>query len=447
MTETLPGGSLSADLLVIGGGMGGMTVAGFASQQGASVVVVEAASHVGGSAVMSGGKVWTARTVEEFVAEDPQGDVARFQAMRSELHEALQWVAELGVEVGPSIPGGMGFGEGREIDITHYVEVCRRLVAHRGWVLLDSLPTSLIVEDGRVRGAVVEHRHTGDVAEVRAQATFLATGGFQASPELRDRYLFSGAGAMTLRGNPESSGGGLRLGLDAGGSLTERMTGFYGHLLPYAIADLDGARDFRMLAQLHSDEGVILSQEGVRFFDESLGDHIANQEVARRGRALLLIDERVRVERVLARHGIDTLAEAGRRGANYCRGSLHEVAAAAGTWGYPADAVFDAVTEFNDTVVSAPDSLEPPRRWRRRPLSEPPLVALEVCPGITFTHGGLQVDVDGRVLDENGSHVAGLFAAGIDAAGVNVRGYTGGLARGLVLGVRAARNALTEVLR
>ena len=78
---------------------------------------------------------------------------------------------------------------------------------------------------------------------------------------------------------------------------------------------------------------------------------------------------------------------------------------------------------------------------RPEPLREPPFHALEVQAAITFTHGGLRVDADGRVLDADGLGVPGLYAAGADAGGVHDVGYAGGLATALVFGRRAGRHA------
>jgi predicted oxidoreductase len=60
---------------------------------------------------------------------------------------------------------------------------------------------------------------------------------------------------------------------------------------------------------------------------------------------------------------------------------------------------------------------------------------------ITFTHGGLSVDPQARVLDAAGRPVPGLLAAGADVGDVFRRGYAGGLALALTFGLRAAQTA------
>ena len=75
----------------------------------------------------------------------------------------------------------------------------------------------------------------------------------------------------------------------------------------------------------------------------------------------------------------------------------------------------------------------PPGHGRRRPRRA----------GITHTIGGLRVDEQARVLDEDGAPIDGLFAAGADAGGIATGGYASGLAAALVLGLAAAETALS----
>jgi orotidine-5'-phosphate decarboxylase len=62
-------------------------------------------------------------------------------------------------------------------------------------------------------------------------------------------------------------------------------------------------------------------------------------------------------------------------------------------------------------------------------------VRVEVVAAITQTLGGLRVDARGRVAP-------GVWAAGGDAGGVATGGYMSNLAAALVMGRRAAEDAL-----
>ena len=68
-------------------------------------------------------------------------------------------------------------------------------------------------------------------------------------------------------------------------------------------------------------------------------------------------------------------------------------------------------------------------------------VAVHVKASVTHTIGGLRVDEQARVLDDDGEPIESLFAAGVDAGGVATGGYASGLATALVLGLAAAEAA------
>lgn len=58
-------------------------------------------------------------------------------------------------------------------------------------------------------------------------------------------------------------------------------------------------------------------------------------------------------------------------------------------------------------------------------IAEAPFYAVPMVPGDVGTYGGVVTDVAGRVLREDGSVIAGLYAAGVSTAGVMGRAYPG----------------------
>ena len=203
--------------------------------------------------------------------------------------------------------------------------------------------------------------------------------------------------------------------------------GFYGHLIAYPVHSFE-PKDYLTFAQLHSGHCLLLNQAGQRFTDESLGDHINNQQTLRqpRSRGLLIGDERVRREHVLSAYIpgmeiLDKLEYAGAAGAHYATADTPgKLAARAAAWGYDA-----AGTE---------------RTVAAQGFDTPPLFAIEVRPTITFAYAGLSTNADAQVLGRAGP-VPGLLAAGAGVGGAYKRGYAGSLARGLVFGIRAALTA------
>ncbi|GJC91043.1 3-ketosteroid 1-dehydrogenase helE [Colletotrichum liriopes] len=71
------------------------------------------------------------------------------------------------------------------------------------------------------------------------------------------------------------------------------------------------------------------------------------------------------------------------------------------------------------------------KRPNMGPLNKPPYYAIQVTPGDAGTKGGLLTDEHGRVEDERGDAVAGLYAAGNSSA--SVMGSTS-LGAGVTLG-------------
>jgi tricarballylate dehydrogenase len=79
-------------------------------------------------------------------------------------------------------------------------------------------------------------------------------------------------------------------------------------------------------------------------------------------------------------------------------------------------------------------------------LDTPPFEAYAVTCGITFTFGGLRIDTEARVLDEDLAPIPGLYAAGELVGGLFYFNYPGGtgLMSGAVFGRIAGATAAAE---
>jgi succinate dehydrogenase/fumarate reductase flavoprotein subunit len=439
-------GSLEADFLVIGGGMAGMTAAFYAASQGASVAMIEKAPQIGGSAILSGAHLWTARSFERLQEQCPSGDPELGRALIDGFAPAVEWIRGRDINFGPPID--VLHGRGYQFDIVTYLQRGRRAVeSSGGWVLPSRAVENLLVDGEKVTGARVRDRE--GVTDIKAPATLLATGGFQANLALREQYFGSKSAQLLLRSNPWSSGDGLMLGLAAGAVTYGKMDTFYGHLIGWPLGEFLPP-DFVRLALVYSTESVLVNLQGKRFTDESLGDHRNAQRVGEQpsGRALIVFDRQIREGSAIAGvtaalEAIDSVAEVQANGARVASaGSFGELGDLVAGWGYDGAELARTLDEFNASVDGPEDEGTPGRRWNRRAIDVPPFTAIEVKGGITFTQGGLRVDTNARVLNASGSPIDGLFAAGADIGGVYDGGYAGGLALGAVYGLAAARAAL-----
>jgi succinate dehydrogenase/fumarate reductase flavoprotein subunit len=439
-------GVTDVDLLVVGGGMAGLSAAAWSVHDGRSVVVVEKGS-LGGTAIHAG-FIWTAPTFEALREAVPAGDPGLQRALIDGFGPAVEWVRSLDVECLPAVTV-LRFGRGHQTDMTNYLRACELIVRDdaRSEILCPARPESLLRDEaGAVVGAVVQLPN-GDVREIRAEATLLATGGFQADRKLRRSAIHPNAADIPLRSNHYSTGDGLRLGQSAGAAFRGADAGFYGHLFPSGIA-VGENDDYVGITLYYSEHAVLLNLDGKRFVDESVGDHLTTMALLeqREARGLLISDARVRQEWVLQPyvegvHPRDTFDIAFQRGARAAvADSIDEIAHLPEEWGYDGPTIRQAVLDFNRACVQG--GLEPPRRYDAKPIDTPPFYVIETVPAISFTFGGLAIDDRARVLDGTGRPIPGLLAAGADAAGLYDKAYAGGLAAALVFGLRAARTAV-----
>src|SRR5437870_5746330 len=122
------------DLLVFGGGMAGMSAAARAAHDGASVVLVEKAPAIGGSAIYAG-FIWTAPTAEVMQEVNPGADPRLANRVVEGYSGALDWVRSLDVHVAEPVTV-LGYGRGCATDMANYLLACGRLVRERGELLL-----------------------------------------------------------------------------------------------------------------------------------------------------------------------------------------------------------------------------------------------------------------------------------------------------------------------
>ncbi len=436
---------LDCDLLVIGGGMAGLSAAGWAAERGARVIVVEKASDIGGSAFLSGGVVWTATSagrMQIYGGGNPQ----LAQIVLENYPKALGWLRKRDVAISPAMP--VLHGRGYQIDIIDHLRGCVRLVEQAGGMVALETTTEALITDasGAVIGARTQHADGG--VEIRARATIIATGGYQASPDMRATYIHPNARDMLLRSNPVSDGAGIQLARAVGGRMCDDNPGFYGHLVS-ASREWGLERHYTGLSQYHSDQSLLINELGARFCDETTGDHTNTYHTVTQpnARAICFWDARVHQD-YATRSVVETAPPLDKMkvalehgGEGVIAASLDEVERFASAHGFDGARTMATIRDYNERTRSGWETLVPGRADVCEALDRAPFYALIVYPAITFTFGGLAIDATARVLREDGTPVPGLFAAGSDAGGAYGTGYAGGLALAMTFGLVAARSA------
>lgn len=481
------------EIIVVGAGNAALCAAISAAERGARVIVLERAPREarGGNSAFTGGCFRTvyegAQDIERLVPDltDTERetsdfgsyDAAKFYLDLCELSgyradpvlidilieqslPTLLWMREQGVRFLPAY-GRQSFKvDGRNIfwgGLT--VET-----AGGGVGLVDALfrrAEALGVEvryDHKVEALVGDrHRVSGVVAngaELSADAVILAAGGFHANTEWRVRYLGQGWDLAKVRGSRYNTGNVIRAALDLGARSHGNWSGCH------SVFFDAGADDFGDISVLNQQKnyftlGIVVNREGRRFFDE--GADFRNYTYSKMGAEIMkqpggtgwqifdaktvgLLPDEYRVPRA-ARFEADTLEGlAAKMEGVDLRQFLLTVA--------EFNAAVDEGTPFNPAIKDGRCTLGLPiakSNWAQT-ISQPPFVAYQVTCGITLTYGGLAIDHDARVQNEEGEAIAGLFAAGELVGGLYYDRYPGGagLTSGSVFGRIAGANAASS---
>lgn len=318
---------------------------------------------------------------------------------------------------------------------------------------LSSPVRELIVEDGAVRGAIVERDGTR-VRVTAKRGVVLACGGFPHDVERR-KAMFPHAPTGTEHFSPGptgNTGDGLRLAEAAGGRIEDSLPNAAAWVPVSVTTRKDGSKGVMPHFIDRAKPGVIaVTRDGRRFANEGNSYHDFVQEMMKAAKpgeeisAHLVCDHRT-----LRKYGLGCVPpfpmplghhlETGylKRGE-----TLAELAKNAGI---DAKALEETVTAFNETAANGQDPAfgKGSRAYNRyqgdalhgpnpciAPIKDGPFYAIKMVIGDLGTYAGIKTDENARALDGNGQPIAGLYAAGNDMASIMGGNYPGA---GITLG-------------
>jgi tricarballylate dehydrogenase len=483
------------DVLVVGAGNAALCAAISAHENGARVVMLEAApfEERGGNSHFTGGAFRFAFSgVDDLIAVLPSlaqenlknidfgtytqeaffddlfaltqyrcdPDLAEILVRSS--FDTAKWMVRQGVKMQPGLGrqayqvdgkfkfwGGLAlhvWGGGPELLKALYADVERRGIK----IVYETPAVGLIRERGRLSGVVAEHG--GVQVAIRAGAVVLACGSFESNPEMRARYLGAGWELARVRGTRFNMGAGLTMAMSIGARPYGHWSGC--HAVAWDI-DAPPYGDLTVGDQFQKHNypfGIVINARGDRYVDEGANFH--SHTYAKYGGEIVkqpgmfawqVFDAKVshllrgeyRIRRV-------TKAEAGTLEA--LAGKLDGVDPAG---------FLRTVREFNAAcrtdVPFNPNILDGRRtyglaidktNWATL-LDTPPFHAYRVTTGVTFTFGGLKISKRGEVEDLYGRIIPGLYAAGEMVGGLFFHNYASGtgLMSGATFGRLAGRSA------
>jgi fumarate reductase flavoprotein subunit len=451
----MPTASTDYDVVVIGGGIAGLTAALAGAERGGRVLVLEKAAEIGGNARISAGVFLGARDPAGLHDYIPDGDASLQRIFCDEYQPTLAWLESHDLPMAPLVlrrdfrvarPMGLGLPGAR----AEFLETLARRVSSRGGELCTGAAATGLERVGGALAVAIDS--DGRRQSVTARSVVLATGGFAASPALLEHYLGPAAKALRIRSRAGASGDGLSLGLTLGAATAGDMQAFYGH----SMADCPlGPEDWQPLTPYFARIGILVNRAGRRFADESASLlEETNPQLGFRqegGVYWLLFDDRI-LRGEGAEPGsddvlpsVDWLGCARALGAPIVEAPSLEALASELEQQGVAPALREELRRYNEACrAGTAATLDPPKRRNALALDGAPLYALRCVAGITATCGGLAIDAHGRVLDAGKRPLPGLYAAGVDAGGVFGKTYGGFLSWSAISGRRAGEQAISD---
>ena len=492
--------TVDADVVVVGAGGAGMTAAISAAADGLKVVVVESQAMVGGNSVRATGGMNAAKTplqdkntfgesagVEKTLAAaegyadnetitalaatvseqweaykaNPEGYFDSVELMEldtmiggkginnpelvktlcSNTADSIVWLDS----VGASLTSVGAFGgasvkrihrpvneEGKTLSVGAYiVPILEKNLQDAGVeIILNTTVDTILTDANGAACGVSGVANDGSKLTVNADAVILTTGGFGANLDMVVSYKPELAGFMTTNA-AGIQGQGIKMA-EALGAATVDMNQIQIH--PTVEANTASL----ITEGLRGDGAILVNAEGKRFFDEvSTRDKVSAAEIAQPGSySYLIVDQAMadasNVIQGYIKKGFTTQGE-----------TYEELAKALGM----DEATFAETMNTWNSYVEAKNDPDFGRTSFANPLNTAPYYAIKVTAGVHHTMGGLKINSAAEVLTEDGSAIAGLFAAGEVTGGVHGANRLGGnaVADFVVFGRIAAQSAADYV--
>ncbi len=380
-------------------------------------------------------------------------DLARTLAEDS--HDAIEWMTELG-HTWEFFHGGVDDGEkiryhpGTTLAPTSgglgLVQRWRKIGDEQGIELrFNSRVTGLLGDSQQVRGVIVSSPDGN--YEVHASAVIIASGGFQASAEMRARYLGKNADLMKVRGSRHNTGEVLAAAVALGAATSGHWSGAHASPVTFDAPAVEMDNAVNRYAYPY---GISVNSDAQRFFDES--ERHRTYTYAKTGWAVLgerdgvayqIYDQRA-VERFPSAYAnapvvsADTIEELAKRV------GLDSAALAATVASYNAAIREDIAYDPTKEDGRGTEGITPKHTNWALSISEPPFLAYKVTGAVTFSFGGLRIDTNAQVINTTGAPIKGLYANG-DVCGIFYHNYpsSSGMTRNVVFGGRAGAHAAT----
>jgi fumarate reductase flavoprotein subunit len=474
----------SADVVVVGSGMAGFYAANITKEQkpDTTVVMLEKNSILGGLTTFASmpptpmmpvapEDAWKEATAK-VAATLGIGNPVLYYEMYLDQDANADWlVGKSGVKLqlmSPDMPVAGFAGSRGDSAIATLAENAEKIGVD---IRTNARAVALVTSDTYTVTGVQYLNETGEVIQIDAKATVLASGGLSSAPDLLGKLSFQVMDkTVDLGGINQTGDGQIMVQATAHGRVAhitcDSNCANIGALSePAAFDSALGCA----AAMQYSD--LFVNEYGLRFCDESgqgtKSDVQTSKSIEGQGRTYSVFDAagvKKHEEVGNGRHysfwtdkyfgGPMPLADDLNRYASYSwffkADSIEELgqAIAAEVPTFDVEVFKEQIERYNTSAVNGNDSdFGKPTEfiW---PVKEGPFYAVQCCSLLFNTSGGINVNRDAQVVDPRGLPISGLYAAGIAISGFDNEVYGGGTCQPVAAwsGSKAARYIVTNVL-
>lgn len=419
------------DIVIIGAGGAGLTAAIEAAEAGADVIVLEQMPVIGGNTNKATGGMNASETSvqEEKGIEDSNevfyedtfkgghelNDPKLLSRMVEDSAEALDWVNSHGTDLNDvSYSGGATNSrihkplDGSAVGPLIIEKLAASLNELGVPIMLRSEVVKINEENGRVTGVDVE-TFDGQTFTVTADAVIIATGGFGANFELIGEYDDVKAQFNTTN-HEGATGTGILMAQELGADVVHME-----YIQTHPTTNPDNGDLYT--EGVRGDGGVLINKEGVRFIDELKTRDVVSEAILNQtdSVAYLTVSQNIAdLNKSLQGYINNGLAVEG-----------ETLADLADKLDMDPAVLEQTISAYNEAVTTGTDS-DQGRESLSNALEAGPFFAIPVTPGIHHTMGGLKINEKSEVLNQEGTHIQGLYAAGEVTGGVHGGNRIGG---------------------
>ncbi|MFQ1018276.1 flavocytochrome c [Gilliamella sp. CG13] len=439
----------SYDIVVVGSGGAGLASAIRAHDLGASVVVVEKMPVIGGNTNKASAGMNAAETKfqklkgivdskdlfykETLAGGKNKNNPELLRYFVENAPDAIDWLDENGIELsGITTTGGMS------IDRTHrpasgaavggfLISGLVKNLNKRGIeVMLDTNVTEIVTENHKVVGVkVIEEDGTNYI--IKAKAVVIATGGFSANREMVEKYRPDLKGFVTTN-HKGATGSGIMI-LEKLGAGTVDMGEIQIH------PTVEQTTSYLISESIRGGGAILVSQEGKRFVNELDTRDKVSADIIKLPEhySYILFDQQVRDENKAVEEYVsnDLVVQAD---------SITELA---NKLSIDANNLSKTIERYNEFVINKQDEDFGRTTGMRHPINTAPFYAIKIAPGVHHTMGGVTINTETQVLDNDKHVIKGVFAAGEVVGGVHGANRIGGnaVADIIIFGIQAGKKA------